>query len=114
MKSSFLSIRKQSCSVNRRAPIGAEKAPPAAGRDGWRPAALLLACPAAWAQNGVFSPAQPVGTASRAPVKVTVTASATALWPVWEVLTAGVANLDFTAGSGTSTCMATPFLWPRA
>jgi len=72
-------------------------------------AALLLACPAAWAQNGVFSPAQPVGTASAAPVKVTVTASATGTVASVEVLTAGVANLDFTAGSGTSTCMATPF-----
>lgn len=66
-------------------------------------AGLLLACPGAWALNGVFSTAQPVGTATT-PMSVTVTASATGTVATVEVLTAGAANLDFTGDSATSTC----------
>ena len=69
-------------------------------------AALLLAGPCAWAQNGKFSTPQPVGVATATPLTLTVTASGTGIVASVEVLTAGVGNLDFTVGSGTPTCVA--------
>lgn len=70
----------------------------------WMPLmAALLACPGAWAQNGVFTTPQPVGLASAAQT-VTVTAQAAGTVATVEVLTMGAPNLDFTIGAGTSTC----------
>jgi predicted secreted protein len=66
---------------------------------------LLLAGPAAWAQ-GAFSTSQQVGTSSSPQtVTVNVTAPAGGVINQVEVLTAGVSGLDFSPGSGATTCV---------
>ncbi len=66
-------------------------------------AVLLLAAAGAQAQSGLFA-AEPVGTAS-ASQAVTVTAATAGTVTGVEVLTQGQSGLDFTVGTGTSTCM---------
>jgi len=64
--------------------------------------ALLLACTAAWGQNGVFG-GQNVGVASAA-VNVTVTATANGPVATVMVLTMGQGGLDFAGNAGASSC----------
>ena len=65
-------------------------------------ASLIVAAPGALAQ-AIFSTPQPVGSASGAQ-NVTVTAQAAGTVASVEVLTQGVAGLDFAKGAGILTC----------
>jgi hypothetical protein len=67
-------------------------------------ACLLMACQGVWAQNGVFTPSQPVGVPS-AEQSVTVTAQVAGAIDSVQVLTMGAPSLDFKAGDGTITCV---------
>jgi sugar lactone lactonase YvrE len=72
----------------------------------WMPllVCLLVACQGARAQNGVFTPSQPVGVPSAAQ-SVTVTAQAAGAVNAVQVLTMGAPGLDFKVGDGASTCV---------